>query len=384
MSNKNDPNLANQDFFGEQEELYWNELEEVSEEGGQNLVSRESNVSRKSKPEVVRHLSNVDEIDDSLFQSRTNLDDKSERSNSTVQKVEVETNKIKKLDLDLLQQENNILNREEAETVNPFSSRKINAREESSKEQSSKAEYKRASRIEEEADDSLHTQEIELEDVDLSNQQGINVTALDNDPLMVGKLSLVGNNLMYIDNSIASFENLLYLDISNNNIESIHNLRYLPNLQFLYVRNNKLKVLPVLFSLTSLVELDLAGNNLRVNKSFVQVLRYNPNLQSLFLQGNPDYMFEQVKYCCLDYLQHLTRLDGHVIFKEKVVPKIGSKVTINLVGGKHKKVRNVREYVKLGKEGKIEMAVNVKGKEVCKIWRTTRYYNIIARRNNFI
>jgi Leucine-rich repeat (LRR) protein len=117
----------------------------------------------------------------------------------------------------------------------------------------------------------------------------------------VDRLELANNNLKSIPETISYFVNLRYLDLSNNQLESIRSVFQCVSLESLNVSKNRLKsVNESFFNLKSLKHLDLSYNQISVNTYLINSLKYNKNLTSMSLEGNPHYDFNTIKFMCLE------------------------------------------------------------------------------------
>lgn len=176
-----------------------------------------------------------------------------------------------------------------------------------------------------------------------------NVVYLNDNAFIIQKL-LFNNNKLTDITEFFPFRNLIYLDLSYNQISKLDNLSPLSNVEILILSNNLIKSIGFnLVSLNRLQHLDIGFNLLEVNDgSLIRSLKFNSELISLVLNGCIDYDYERCKYYCLDILPKIEFLDTVVLIEQKK-PKQNSKsyVSVKTKDGKKKKVSTLNDYIKL-------------------------------------
>ena len=165
------------------------------------------------------------------------------------------------------------------------------------------------------------------------------------------RISLAHNKLTDIT-ELLIFPNLVYLDLSFNQIEKLKNLYPLQNLEILILSNNLLRNINTnLFPLKKLQHLDLSNNKIDMKTNMIiNALKENTELISLLLFGNYNYDFEQTKYLCLENLKKINFLDAINIIsdKKRKKNKNGHKTFVSVQGikGNQKNVSTLNEYIK--------------------------------------
>ncbi|XP_051500256.1 toll-like receptor 5 [Myxocyprinus asiaticus] len=101
-------------------------------------------------------------------------------------------------------------------------------------------------------------------------------------------LDLSYNNIKVLgDKSFQGLENLLNLNLTGNDLTSVHELATLPNLEKLYLGDNRITSLSNLPNVAkNLTTLDLEMNKLNALSDLYTILREFPQIEKIFLQGN--------------------------------------------------------------------------------------------------
>lgn len=188
----------------------------------------------------------------------------------------------------------------------------------------------------------------EKEHQNIQSLADLNDESLIKDRLKYQKL-LFSHNKLWDISEFFGFENVVYLDLNHNNLQKIDSLSSLGNLEILILGNNFLKTVGFsLVTLKRLQHLDLSYNKIETNNdTLIKVLKFNTELVSLVLTGNPSYVFEDVKFKCLEVLGKLEYLDAEQILKPKKQKFINhSYIVTKGIKGNTKKCRNIAEYVK--------------------------------------
>ena len=165
------------------------------------------------------------------------------------------------------------------------------------------------------------------------------------------RITLSHNKLTDIT-ELLIFPNLVYLDLSFNQIEKLKNLYSLQNLEILILSNNLLRNINTnLFPLKKLQHLDLSNNKIDMKTNIIiNALKENTELISLLLFGNINYDFEQTKYLCLENLKKINFLDAIKIIsdKKRKKRKNGHKTFVSVQGikGNQKNISTLNEYIK--------------------------------------
>ena len=149
------------------------------------------------------------------------------------------------------------------------------------------------------------------------------------------------------------FSNLVYLDLSFNQIEKLKMLSPLKNLEILILSNNLIRnINTCLFPLKKLQHLDLSNNHIDMkNNIIINALKENIELISLLLYGNYNYNYEKTKYLCLENLNKINFLDSIKIINNKSQKKINkndnkSFISVKGIKGNKKKISTLNEYIK--------------------------------------
>jgi Leucine-rich repeat (LRR) protein len=184
------------------------------------------------------------------------------------------------------------------------------------------------------------------------NKQLENIEQLEQlyeNPEELNSLILSNNLIKEIPNSFIYFTSLYELDLSNNKIENIKNIKACKNLEVLILSNNSIKFLnDNLYGLKNIVHLDLSHNKIYINSSLIKTFSYNNLLKSLCLEGNLNYHFETVKYQCIDYLSSLEFLDHKTIINKQNKKQYNQPIVyIQTITGDVKPIRRIKEYIKL-------------------------------------
>jgi len=160
------------------------------------------------------------------------------------------------------------------------------------------------------------------------------------------------NNFKEISPIFQNFENLIYLDMSQNRISKIDNLYCCYKLEVLNLSCNQLKFISSNFNkLKNLTNLNLKYNQLFLNDSMIKTFKDNPKLVSLSLEGNVNYNFEDIKYKCIDMLDKIQYLDDVKIFnriQKKVLPPVN--ISVSMKKGNNVNIRKIKDYIKIKKK----------------------------------
>jgi Leucine-rich repeat (LRR) protein len=176
------------------------------------------------------------------------------------------------------------------------------------------------------------------------------------------KLILTDNLIKEITPLFLKFYNLMFLDLSKNNISKVENIHTLLNLEIFILSQNNIKMIGTSFAhLKKLKLLDLSFNQIYINEGSIKVFKYNPHLVSLSLEGNLNYNFETIKYKCLETLDSLEILDGVKIFKKRrqgksssISGQPGPTVKFLTKRGEGKDLKRLKEYIKHKKNDILE------------------------------
>ena len=178
-----------------------------------------------------------------------------------------------------------------------------------------------------------------------------NINDLNENKNKYQRINLSHNKLTEIKEFLI-FENLVYLDLSYNQIEKLKNLSPLSELEILILSNNLIRNISTnFFGLKKLQHLDLSNNRIDMKNNIITALKENTELISLLLSGNCDYDFEKTKYLCLENLSKVNFLDAKKITNEKS-DKIKNKkinksyIKIQGIKGNKKNISTLDEYIK--------------------------------------
>lgn len=162
------------------------------------------------------------------------------------------------------------------------------------------------------------------------------------------KIILSFNKLTRI-NEFFIFQNVIYLDLSNNFIQKLETFYNLQNLETLLLNNNSIEhILMSLKNLSNLTHLDLSNNRIDMSDNVtIKALKYNPKLKILLVKGNINYNFQTIKYACLDSIRSLKYLDGEKIIgtvrRNRSLQK--SYIKIKGMNGNSKQICGLKEYI---------------------------------------
>lgn len=178
----------------------------------------------------------------------------------------------------------------------------------------------------------------------------------------IEKLIFSDNLIKEISPLFLKFYNLMFLDLSKNNISKVENIHTLLNLEILILSQNNIKMIGTSFAhLKKLKLLDISYNQIYINESSIKVFKYNPQIVSLSLEGNLNYNFEVIKYKCLETLDSLEVLDGVKIYMKRRQGKSSSissqhKSSVKFLTkrGEGKDVKKLKEYIKHKKNDILE------------------------------
>ena len=176
---------------------------------------------------------------------------------------------------------------------------------------------------------------ITLEEVDSINKKGY---LLDEDNNIIG-LNLSDNQISKIEN-LKELESLQRLDLSNNQISKIENLKELESLQLLYLENNQISKIENLKELESLQLLYLENNQI----SKIENLKELESLQRLDLSNNQISKIENLKE--LQSLRTLY-LYNNQISKIENLKELQSLRTLYLYNNQISKIENLKELQSL-------------------------------------
>jgi hypothetical protein len=184
------------------------------------------------------------------------------------------------------------------------------------------------------------------DNVDLENNTFLNENAA-----TIQKLNFSNNSFTEVTSYFLRFENLILLDMSNNKIKNIDNLKFLLKVEVLLFANNEVRnISSVTYGLKNLRHVDFSNNKLICNDSLLKCFKFNKNLISLVIKGNVNYDFDTMKFKCLEMLLSLEYLDNVQIYLKKIIKKHSINIDVNTKSGAKKQVKTLVEYIKLRKE----------------------------------
>lgn len=158
--------------------------------------------------------------------------------------------------------------------------------------------------------DIFRLEEIDLRSRELTlivNKKNIDFT----DFLCLKSLNLSNNKLK--DLSFLTFlgDGLKVLNIGQNNIESLHFIEHLSELEILYTSGNSLSIISSLAKLPKLKELTLDNNNLQYTTSTLKILNELQKLRLLTIYNNPFLNeIQSYKHIFVHKFKNLEKLDN--------------------------------------------------------------------------
>ncbi len=162
-------------------------------------------------------------------------------------------------------------------------------------------------------------------------------------------INISNNVIETIPQSFYKFINLKYLNLSNNKLKNIDNIRNCVKIETLILAHNEIKVTSSLVFLKVLQSLDLSYNKVIVNEVFIKNFRIYHELLSLKLEGNFGYEFETIKNYCLENLSKLLYLDSYKISNSPKKKYQNVYVNVQANDGQSKKLKKLSEYIRLKK-----------------------------------
>jgi Leucine-rich repeat (LRR) protein len=233
----------------------------------------------------------------------------------------------------------------------------------------------------------MESQLVEIENLlqyDLSNRQ---IEDIDDDEFIIEngkkleKLSLANNNFTEFTKSFLNLSGLIFLDLSNNKLTKISNIKNCVLLEVLILSNNEIKTISgELGFLRNLQHLDLSFNKLYIADSTIKSLAANMDLISLCLCGNLNFQFNEIKYKCLEWLKKLEFLENTQIFFKKENNAKRVNIQVSTKSGDKKQIRTIKEYIKLKmndyeNNSDLYKTENNYSKQIDKTLKSSYYYN---------
>jgi len=163
--------------------------------------------------------------------------------------------------------------------------------------------------------------------------------------------------------------NLISLNLDDNEIEKIHNIHYLVNLEKLYLNHNQLTEISGLEKLINLKVLSLGANRIRKIKNISHLV----NLEDLFIQGNKIKKIEGLDFFA--YLQRLN-LSRNRIREIEGLNHLKNLYSLFIGSNKIKSIENLDNLVKLNRLG-------LSGNRICEIKGLDYLYNLEQLDLNF-